>query len=105
MHNAVNGIDTCVMGVCLFPWQLNQLPSARLFDLNNVSYAFLVCAPSKRLRRLVERGTPEDWEDDLPKFEALARMLELAGAKKFDTSRHRIETIASQITEWLSHLP
>lgn len=99
-QNAKQNINTMIIGMCLYSRQIREMAERMNIDALLIRYAYLICEPTERKRRLFAQNAPQRWRD-VPWHEEFLMTMRNECEKEFDTTRKTIEEVAGEITRWL----
>jgi len=103
LENAKNNINTCVLGMALYPENTYKLPSAQYFG-DNIHFALIDCSDEERKKRLFDRGTPHHWQGEKDFYTEFRKVNAEHSNKVFDTTCKTVEQTAGEIENWLKEL-
>jgi 8-oxo-dGTP pyrophosphatase MutT (NUDIX family)/GTPase SAR1 family protein len=103
LENKKNNIDTCVLGMALYPENTFELVSAAKLK-NNISFALIDCSDEERKKRLFDRGTPQHWQGEKDFYTEFRRVNSEHCGQTFDTTNKKVEETAQEIKNWLESL-
>ncbi|OGZ60733.1 MAG: hypothetical protein A2919_01085 [Candidatus Spechtbacteria bacterium RIFCSPLOWO2_01_FULL_43_12] len=97
----VKGNITVVLGLCLYPRQIPQLPNAKYFEQNSFLFGHLTCDHEVRKERLFGRGNPDHWEGVKPWYEEFFQEMKGENVFEIDTTNSSVEEVALKIKDWI----
>lgn len=103
INNSQNNINTCVLGMALYPADTYKLSSAKVFS-DNIHFALIDCDDIERKKRLFNRGTPHHWQGEKDFYAEFRKVNAAHRGKTFDTTNKTVEETAAEIKEWLEGL-
>lgn len=103
LENAKNNINTCVLGMALYPKNTYEIPLAKQFG-SNIHFALIDCADEERKKRLFDRGTPQHWQGEKDFYAEFRKVNSEHRGKTFDTTNKKVEETAEEIKSWLENL-
>lgn len=102
-ENAEQSINTCILGMALYPKNTYELPTAKYFG-DNIHFALIDCEDEERKKRLFDRGTPRHWQGKKDFYAEFRKVNSEHRGKIFDTTDKTIDQTADEIKNWLSSL-
>lgn len=103
VKNAKDDINTCVLGMALYPKNTYELPSAKLFN-SDIHFALIDCSDDERKKRLFDRGTSHHWQGEKDFYAEFRKVNAEHRGKTFDTTNKTVEATAKEVKEWLESL-
>ena len=103
LENGQNNINTCILGLALYPKNTFELASAAKLK-NNIFFALIDCADEERKKRLFNRSTPQHWQGEKDFYTEFRKVNSEQCGQTFDTTNKKVEETAQEINNWLESL-
>jgi deoxyadenosine/deoxycytidine kinase len=92
---------TVIIGLCLYPRQIIELPEAKFFGKDNIHFAHLISEHSDRKDRLYNRGDSHHCQGHKPWYDEFFEEMSAVKSFEINTSSLNINDTAKTIQDWL----
>lgn len=98
------GNVSIILGLCLYPRQIPNLPNAQYFEKENFLFGHLICDHEVRKERLFGRGNPDHREGVKPWYEEFFKEMKREDVHEIDTTSSSVEEVALRIKNWITKI-